>query len=45
MNIEDALGFDIQIVDFPDSLTLAELAERLSRQIAKAQLSEISMSA
>ncbi|MFA5957010.1 acyl carrier protein [Hyphomicrobium sp.] len=45
MNIEDALGVDIEIVDFPDTLTLAELAERLSRQIARAKNSKISMSA
>jgi len=35
MNIEDALGVDIEVVDFPDSLTLAELAERLSKQLGK----------
>lgn len=45
MNIEDALGVDIEIVDFPDTLTLSELAERLTRQIDKAKTPAISMSA
>jgi len=35
MNIEDALGIDIAVVDFPDGLTLAELAELLSQQLGK----------
>jgi acyl carrier protein len=30
MDLEDALGLNIEFVDFPDTLTLSELADRLS---------------
>lgn len=30
MDLEEALGMDIEIVNFPQTLTLAELAEKLS---------------
>jgi acyl carrier protein len=30
MDLEDALGLSIEFVDFPDTLTLSELADRLS---------------
>ena len=43
MNIEDALGVDIEIVDFPDTLTLSELAVRLTRQIDQAKTPAISI--
>ena len=32
MDLEDALGIDIEIVNFPDTLTISELAGRLSTQ-------------
>ena len=43
MDLEDALGINIEIVNFPDSLTLSELVDRLSRQIAKEKSSDNSM--
>jgi acyl carrier protein len=30
MDLEDALGLNVEFVDFPDTLTLSELADRLS---------------
>jgi acyl carrier protein len=30
MNVEDALGMNIEIVSFPDSLTIEQLAKRLA---------------
>jgi len=30
MNVEDALGMNIEIVSFPDSLTIDQLAKRLA---------------
>ncbi|HVJ76492.1 MAG TPA: phosphopantetheine-binding protein [Hyphomicrobium sp.] len=45
MDLEDALGVNIEIVNFPDSLTLSELAERLSREIGERKSSENFMSA
>lgn len=35
MDLEDVLGINIEIVNFPETLTLSELADRLSRQIGK----------
>jgi acyl carrier protein len=40
MDLEDALGIGIEIVDFPDTLTLSELVDRLSREIGKAKVFE-----
>jgi acyl carrier protein len=34
MDLEDALGLRIDFVNFPETLTLSELAERLSGSIA-----------
>lgn len=41
MDLEDALEIGIEIVNFPDTLTLSELADRLSREIGKKNVSEI----
>jgi acyl carrier protein len=45
MDLEDALGINIEIVNFPDTLTLSELADRLSRQIGQEDRFENSISA
>jgi hypothetical protein len=45
MDLEDALGINIEIVNFPDTLTLSELADRLSRQIGNEKPFENSISA
>ena len=45
MDLEDALGISIEIVNFPDTLTLSELADRLSRRIGKEKTFENSMPA
>ena len=35
MDLEDALGIRIEFVDFPDTLTLSELADRFSRVVTQ----------
>jgi acyl carrier protein len=35
MDIEDALGMNIEIVNFPDTLTIAQLCERLAEMNAE----------